>query len=157
MADLNAINGANPLAALQGANPGAGKTIRVTPMAANAAYGIPTGPRQADTISFSKAAEQVRQAQGAPGAQAARPVEATYGGSGLQATTPAAARQALAQSVSPAAREMVAARVERPMDYLSGQAPAGNGMPFYTNPAMANGVATSTSAARLGGSIDTSA
>ena len=81
----------------------------------------------------------------------------TYGVPGLQATTPAAAREALAQNAPPAVRQMVAARVEASMNYRSGEVRGNGGMPFYANPAVANGVATSTSLARLGGSIDTSA
>lgn len=135
MSDVRGVNGSNPLAALQGA----GRSIRITPTQPNA---IQTN-RPTDAISFSKAAEQLRSAQ------PVQPVPATYGVNGLQATTTAAAKQAIGQ--------MVAARVEAPMDYVSGQTPTlGGALPFYTNPSLANSAATSTSAARLGVGLDTS-
>jgi hypothetical protein len=139
MSDVTGVNSPNPLAALQGA----GRSIRVTPASPNAAQTI----RQTDAISFSKAAERLR------AAQPVYAVPATYGVNGLQATTTAAAKQAIGQ--------MVAARVDTPMDYVSGQTPTrGGALPFYTNPSLANSVATSMSvnrsAARLGVGLDTS-
>lgn len=137
MADVNGVNGSNPLAALQGA----GRSIRITPTPPNATQTGRTTPT--DAISFSKAAERLRSAQPVQAAPA------TYGVNGLQATTTAAAKQAIGQ--------MVAARVETPMHYVSGQTPTrGGALPFYTNPSLANSAATSTSAARLGVGLDTS-
>jgi hypothetical protein len=138
MADVNGVNGANPLAALRGP----ARPIRVTPALPNTLQ----ANRPTDAISFSQAAERLR------GGQPIAAMPATYGvrgPQGLQATTTAAARQAIGQ--------IVAARVHTPMDYVSGQAPTrGGSLPFYTNPSVANSVATSTSAARLGTGLDTS-
>ena len=132
MSDVGGVNSSNPLAALQGA----GRSIRITPTHPNATQ----TNRLTDAISFSQAAERMRSAQPSP---------ATYGVGGLQATTTAAAKQAIGQ--------LVAARVDTPMDYTSGQAPGRDGsLPFYTNPSLANSVATSTNAARLGVGLDTS-
>ena len=140
MADVNGINNSGPLPALQQA----GRALRVTPTAPNPAQTL----RPTDAISFSQAAERLRAGQ-APAADSP-----TYGiQAGLQATTPAAARQALGQ----AGRQLVAARVEAPMDYTPGTTTSRGGMPFYTNPATANSVATTTNATRVGGSIDTNA
>lgn len=134
MADVNGVTGSNPLAALQGP----ARSIRVTPATANATQTA----RPTDAISFSQAAQRIRESQAAA-------MPATYGVQGLQATSTAAARQAIGQ--------IVAARVHTPMDYVSGQAPSrGGSLPFYTNPSMANSVATSASAARLGTGLDTS-
>jgi len=144
MADVNGVNSSNPLGPMQGRP----RSIRITSSDPNRIQTVPS----ADTISFSQAAQRMGQAN--PGGLTA-PV--TYGISGLQATTPAAALEALAQRVPPAARQMLAGRVDQPMDYRSGEVKSAGGMPFYTNPAMANGVATSTSVARLGGSLDTNA
>lgn len=95
-----------------------------------------------DVISFTKAAERLSKT---PGIQAS---PATYGVPGLQATTPSAAQREMGK--------LVAARVDAPMDYVSGEVRGrGGSLPFYTNPALANSAATSTSAARLGTSIDT--
>ncbi|MFI4917254.1 MAG: hypothetical protein ACIAS6_12205, partial [Phycisphaerales bacterium JB060] len=102
----------------------------------------PQDARPTDAISFSKAAQALSKAP------AAGPARGTYGLSGLQASTPAAVHREMGK--------LVAARVDARMDYVSGQAPARNGtLPFYTNPALANSAATSTNAARLGTSIDT--
>jgi|GEM_PF-4953494 len=132
MSDVRGVNSSNLLSALQGG----GRSIRITPTQPNT---IQTN-EPTDAISFSKAAERIRSTQ---------PEPATYGVSGLQATTTAAAKQAIGQ--------MVAARVNTPMDYTSGQAPARNGsLPFYSNPSLANSAATSTNAARLGVGLDTS-
>lgn len=135
MPDVRGVNSSNPLAALQGA----GRSIRITPSQPNATQ----TNRPTDAISFSKAAEQLR------AARQVRATPATYGVGGLQATTTSAAKQAIGQ--------MVAARVDTPMDYVSGQTPArGGSLPFYTNPTLANSAATSTNAARLGVGLDTS-
>ncbi len=139
MADINGINGTNPLASLQSA----GRTIRITPTIPNQTQTA----RPADTYSFSQAAQRANQAS---------PAAPTYGVQGLHATTPAAAREALAQSDPQAGRQMVAGKVDAAMDYRSGEVRGNGGLPFYANPAVANGVATSTSVARLGGSLDTS-
>lgn len=144
MADVNAsqgITGSSPLSPPQGP----ARTLRVTPSAPNPAQ----TPQRPDTISFSQAAQRLGQAKAAASA-----ATGVYGQTaGLQPTTPAAAREALGA----AARQMLAARVDRPMDYASGEVRGSGGMPFYANPAIANGVATSTSIARLGGSLDTNA
>ena len=139
MADVNGVKTSSPLAALQQA----GRTLRISPATPNTTQ----TSRRTDTISFSQAAERLRAGQAQP---ASTP---TYGiQAGLQATTPAAARQALGQ----AGQQLIAARVEAPMDFAPGMAPSRGGMPFYTNPATANSVSTTTNATRLGGSIDTS-
>ena len=140
MSDINGINGTNPLAALQGA----GRTIRITPTIPNQTQ----TPRPTDSYSFSQAAQRLGEAA---------PTAPTYGVPGLQATTPAAAREALAQNAPQAVRQLVAGRVDASMDYRSGEVRGNGGLPFYANPAVANGVATSTSVARLGGEIDTNA
>ncbi len=142
MSDVNGVNSSNPLAALQGAP----RAIRVTPASANATQTT----HRTDAISFSQAAERLRSAQPV---QASPATYGTVGRTGLQATTTAAAKQAIGQ--------MVAARVDTPMDYMSGQTPTrGGALPFYTNPSVANSVATSISvnrsAARLGVGLDTS-
>lgn len=134
VSNVSGVPGSNPLAALQGA----ARSLRVTPSAPNA---IRTS-QPADVISFSKAAERLSRTNGPASAPA------TYGVSGLQATTPTAAQREMGR--------LVAARVDTPMDYVSGEAPGRNGsLPFYTNPALANSAATSSSVARLGASIDT--
>lgn len=98
--------------------------------------------RPADAIRFSPAA--------VPGVPA---VSGVYGTTGLQATSPAGALEAIGR--------MVAARVSptldvATLDFASGRGVAREGaLPFYTNPTVANGVATSTSVARLGRSLDT--
>lgn len=160
MTDVGGVNSSNPLGALQAAGQSASRTLRVGPSSlteAQFAQGLAqklagAAQKPVDTISFSQAAERLR---GGQTVVSASPTYGINGASGLQATTPTAAREAL----SAAARQMVAARVSQPMDYVSGQTPPrGGSMPFYTNPAMANSVATSTSAARaidgLGLSID---
>lgn len=137
MSDVRGLNGTNPLSALQAS----GRSIRITPTQPNATQ--TSRPTPTDAISFSQAAERLRSSQPAQAAPA------TYGTNGLQATTTAAAKQAIGQ--------MVAARVDTPMDYVSGQTPTrGGALPFYTNPTMANSAATSTSAAQLGLGLDTS-
>lgn len=166
MSDVGGVTNSNPLAALQSlgqpisrpssqpSSPEVGRSLRVTPSTlseaqfasklSGATQGV-TQARSIDSINFSQAAERLRQGQSVASASP------TYGVGGLQATTPAAAREALSTS----ARQMVAAQVSQPMDFVSGQAPArGGAMPFYTNPAIANSVATSTNAARVGLSID---
>jgi len=153
MSDVGAIGQSSPL---QGLKPAA-QAMRVTPSRlteSQFAKGLASrfsssSEIASDTINFSKAAEQIRSGQGI-----ANP-SPTYGPSGLQGVTPIAARQALAASAS----QMIAARVSQAMDFESGQAPVrGPAMPFYTNPAQTNTVATNTSAARalgnIGGSID---
>lgn len=142
MTDVSGVQNPNPLAALQGAPhavpQGAPRTLRVTPAGPSA---VRTTQRT-DVISFTKAAQQVSASRAT---QSAAP---TYGLSGLQATTPTAAQREMGK--------LVAARVDAPMDYVSGQVTGRNGsLPFYTNPALANSAATSTNAARLGTSIDT--
>lgn len=156
MSDVGGVQNTNSLAALQSAAQPTGRGLRVAPSSLTesqfAQKLASVGQRPVDSINFSQAAERLR------GGHTVVPASPTYGingASGLQATTPTAAREAL----SAAARQMVAARVAEPMDFVSGQAAArGGSMPFYTNPAMANSVATSTSAARaiggLGLSID---
>lgn len=134
MTDVTGVTGHNPLAALQGV----ARTLRVSPAAPNA---VRTN-QPTDVISFTKAAEELSKSHGTQASPA------TYGVSGLQATTPSAAQREMGK--------LVAARVDRPMDYVSGQVQGRNGsLPFYTNPALANSAATSTSVARLGTSIDT--
>lgn len=72
----------------------------------------------------------------------------TYGTPGLQAASPAKALEAIGK--------IVAARVSPAMDFsVNGGVSRAGAMPFYTNPTIANGVATSTSAARLGQTLDT--
>lgn len=138
MADVSGVTGHNPLAALQGAT----RALRVSPASPNA---IRTN-QPADVISFTKAAERLSQAKTQTQGIQASP--STYGVPGLQATTPSAAQREIGK--------LVAARVDAPMDYVSGQVQGRDGsLPFYTNPALANSAATSTSVARLGTSIDT--
>ena len=150
MSNVNGISNANPALALKPAAQTAPGGLRVTPSTLSEAQFSSKLSRAAqaspspDTINFSQAAQRLSQ-------RVASAPSPTYGTNGLQATTPAAARQALAAT----ATQMVAARVSQPMDFVSGQAPArGTAVPFYTNPAIANGVATSTNAARVGTSID---
>lgn len=134
MTDVSGVSGHNPLAALQGAT----RTLRVSSSSPNA---VRTN-QPTDVISFTKAAEQLSKAQGVQASPA------TYGVPGLQATTSTAVQREMGR--------IVAARVDAPMDYVSGQVQGRNGsLPFYTNPALANSAATSTSVARLGTSIDT--
>lgn len=95
----------------------------------------PAGP--ADTIRFSPAA-----------VTSVTSVSGVYGTRGLQATSPAGALEAIGR--------LVAARVSPTLDFAPGRGVAREGaLPFYTNPTVANGVATSTSVARLGRSLDT--
>ncbi|GIW73557.1 MAG: hypothetical protein KatS3mg103_0079 [Phycisphaerales bacterium] len=108
------------------------------------AAAVPGTHRIADVIAFSPAAQRL-QAHSPAGLKPTL----GYGLGGLQATTPQQARQALSAS----AMRLVAARVQDTPGSHDQALPArGPALPFYTNPAQANSVATSTNAARaLGG------
>lgn len=91
--------------------------------------------KPADSIRLSSAASPV--------------VSPTYGTTGLQATSPGAALESIGK--------LVAGRVSPKIDFTPGRGVARDGaLPFYTNPALANGVATSTNVARLGLNLDAS-
>ncbi|MEO1008557.1 MAG: hypothetical protein AAFX79_08320 [Planctomycetota bacterium] len=90
----------------------------------------------------SQAARTTDRVDITPAAQAS---PATYGTTGLASTTTQGARQ------------LIAARVSQPMDFVSGAVASRDGLPFYTNPAQANVAATRVGAASAGSALDVTA